>query len=68
MNTNELLPSLAIFTLIAVLIIAVVIFARFMRKPGNRHPMDTPRGKAIQEVRDEEVTEARANDEASARR
>lgn len=40
METNELVPSLALFTLISVLVIAVIGFMLFKRKAANRHPMD----------------------------
>jgi hypothetical protein len=59
MQTNEMLPILGLFTLVAALAFAIYVFARFMRKPGNRHPMDTPRGQAVQQMRDEDVVEAR---------
>jgi len=37
MQTNELLPSLNLMTLIAVLLIAIVAFALFLRKRRNRN-------------------------------
>jgi hypothetical protein len=35
-------PSLFLFTLIAVLIIAVIAYAFFMRKRSHRHPVEKP--------------------------
>lgn len=46
---------LNIFTLVAVLAIAAVAFLFFMRKRSNRHPMDTPEGKAAEEMRRREA-------------
>lgn len=50
METNDLIPSLALFTLVAVVVIAVVGFLLFKRKPANRHPMDrSPDGAIVRE-------------------
>jgi hypothetical protein len=40
-------------------VIAIGMFAWFMRKRSNRHPMDTPRGRAIEEERTRQTLEAR---------
>ncbi|MEL7729198.1 hypothetical protein AAG612_06655 [Citromicrobium bathyomarinum] len=50
---------LNIGTMLVVLIAAVVIFAIFLRKRSNRHPMDTPEGKAAEEMRRKEAEEER---------
>lgn len=39
MNVNELIPSLGLFTLVAVALAAGVGLALFKRKRSNRHPM-----------------------------
>jgi len=39
MNASELIPALALATLVIVLTAAVVAYLRFMRKPQNRHPL-----------------------------
>lgn len=59
MSDTGLASSLNIVTLVAVLIIAAALFAYFMRKRSNRHPMDTPRGKAVEEKHRREVKEER---------
>jgi hypothetical protein len=59
MNTSEYLPSNNLFILISVLAIAIGAFLWFMRKRSNRHPMDTPRGHAIEEERTRQTLEAR---------
>jgi hypothetical protein len=35
-------PTLFLFTLIAVLVVAVIGYLLFMRKRGNRHPVEKP--------------------------
>jgi hypothetical protein len=52
MSQDELVPSLMLFTLIAVAIIAVVLLLRFMRRPQNRHPMEGERERNIGEALD----------------
>jgi len=59
LNTAEYLPANNLFILISILLIAIAGFAWFMRKRSNRHPMDTPRGREIEEERTREVLEAR---------
>jgi hypothetical protein len=61
MSNTELIPSLFAFTLVAVAVIAAIMLVRFLGKRGNRHPMDTPQGEAIQRRRDDEVRQARAD-------
>lgn len=55
METNDLIPSLALFTLIAVVLIAVAGLLLFKRKSANRHPMDKSPDGAI--VRDQDTGE-----------
>lgn len=50
MDANGLIPSLALFTLLAVLLLAVVGFLLFKRKPANQHPMEkSPDGAIVRE-------------------
>ncbi len=56
---STIAAPLNIVTLLIVLAIAVALFFFFMRKRSNRHPMDTPRGKAAEEMRREEAEEER---------
>ena len=42
MSTHAMIPSLFLFTLLAVLLIAVVGYVLFLRKRGNRHPVERP--------------------------
>jgi hypothetical protein len=42
MSTNTMIPSLFLFTLLAVLAIAVVAYVLFLRKRRNRHPVEKP--------------------------
>lgn len=51
MDQSTFVGTLALFTLIAVAVIAIVIFARFMRKRSNRHPLDNPHGQDLEEMR-----------------
>lgn len=51
MNTPQMTGSLGFGTLIIVLIIALVLLIRFMRKPQNRHPMKGERERNIDEIR-----------------
>ena len=44
-------PTLMFVTLAIVLAVAVVILMRFLRKPGNRHPMENQRERNIDEIR-----------------
>lgn len=48
---QPIIPILALFTLVAVLVIAVVLYLRFMRKPQNRHPLDSPEGRQMDQAR-----------------
>lgn len=63
MSELTLPGALNLFTLTAVLLIAVALLLWFLRKKSNRHPMDTPRGKAIEEKRREEAKERRADED-----
>lgn len=45
------ISGLMFFTLAAVLVIAVVLLLRFLRKPENRHPMAGDRERNINEIR-----------------
>lgn len=53
MDTADMTGTLGFGTLIVGLIIAIIIYARFMRKPENRHPMDGKRERNIEEIREE---------------
>lgn len=58
MNQGEI-PTLMIFTLLAALGIGIFLYVRFMRKPGNRHPMDGVRERNIDEIRDDATVDKR---------
>ncbi|QZH76049.1 MAG: hypothetical protein JY451_05670 [Erythrobacter sp.] len=62
MNEGTLVSSLNLFTLLAVLAIAIAMTVWFLRKRSNRHPMDTPEGKAAEEMRRREAMEERAEE------
>lgn len=51
MSTFDYLPANNLFILIAVFVIALVGFLWFLRKPQNRHPMDGPKGRMLDEQR-----------------
>ncbi len=51
MFEQDLVGTLAFVTLGIGLIVALVLFLRFMRKPQNRHPMDGHRERNIAEIR-----------------
>mgnify|MGYP005811113497 FL=1 len=53
---------LNIMTLVIILVAAIVIFLIFMRKRSNRHPMDTPEGKAAEEMRRKQAEKERRED------
>lgn len=53
MENGEPISILMFGTLLAVLVIAIVLLVRFMRKPGNRHPMRGQRERTVDEIRDE---------------
>ena len=55
MNTGSFLASQNLMTMIGVLVVVVAGLLFFLRKRENRHPMDTPRGRAIEEARREET-------------
>lgn len=47
MQNIDFLSALSLFTIAAVVILAVVLLARFLRKPGNRHPLAGEKGHRI---------------------
>ncbi|MDO9488869.1 MAG: hypothetical protein Q7J32_10885 [Sphingomonadaceae bacterium] len=51
MQNIDLLSALSLFTIAVVVVLAGVLFVRFMRKPGNRHPLAGERGHQIEEAR-----------------
>jgi hypothetical protein len=53
MSTDELIPSLMLFTLFAGLIIALVLLLRFLRKPQNRHPMAGKEERNYEQMRED---------------
>ncbi len=53
MNTAEMTSALGFGTLIIALLIAIVLWLRFMRKPENRHPMRGQKERNIQEIRED---------------
>ncbi len=50
MDRTDLTGTLAIGTIGVVLIIAAVLLIKFLRKPGNRHPMAGTRERNIGEI------------------
>lgn len=62
MSVGELLSSLNLFTLIAFLAIATGLAIFFFRKKSNRHPMDTPEGKAAESMRRREAQRERVEE------
>lgn len=42
MSTSAIVPSLFLFTLIAVVVIALGAYLLFIRKRSNRHPVEKP--------------------------
>ena len=53
MNRIDLTGSLAFGTIGLVLVVLIVLLARFLRKPQNQHPMDGKRERNIGEIRAE---------------
>ena len=55
MSTSALVPSLFLFTLIAVVLIAIAGYLLFLRKRRNRHPVETPdlAGKTMAPTKEE---------------
>lgn len=53
MNTAEMTSALGFGTLFIALLIAVVLWMRFMRKPENRHPMRGQEERNIEEIRED---------------
>jgi len=58
MEYGEMITWLGLGTLIAALIIALLLFVRFLRKPKNRHPMRGERERNLDEIREEKVDRA----------
>ncbi|UUR07971.1 hypothetical protein [Sphingomonas glaciei] len=54
MSTSDYLPANNLFILIGVFVIVLVAFLWFLRKPQNRHPMEGPKGEALDEKRAQE--------------
>ena len=50
MNADHPISLLIWVTFAAVLVIGVVLLLRFLRKPGNRHPMDGQRERTGEEI------------------
>ncbi len=53
MTRIDLTGALMFGTIGIVLVILIILLARFLRKPQNRHPMDGERERTIDEIRDE---------------
>jgi hypothetical protein len=53
MGTADMTGLLGFGTLIIGLFIAVIIWARFMRDPKNRHPMKGERERNLGQIREE---------------
>ena len=51
MMSSTAVPTLMFLTLGIVLVIAIVVLARFMRKRSNRHPMAGKQERNIDEIR-----------------
>jgi len=68
MDLSEYLPANNLFILIAVVVVAIVALLLFLRKPGNRHPMDNPQGRAAEERRARETAEGGHTDVPPTRR
>ncbi len=51
MSSTDLIPTLALATLLIVALAAVVGFVMFKRKPANQHPMEKSPDGAIVETR-----------------
>jgi hypothetical protein len=58
MSTSAITPTLFLFTLIAVLVVAVIAYVLFLRKRGNRHPVEHPSkaGRTMAPTKDEGST------------
>ena len=53
MTRTDLIPALAFGTIGIVLLIAVFLLVRFMRKPANRNSMDGEPERNIAQIREE---------------
>ena len=63
MDTSEMTGLLGFGTLAVALIIALFLFLRFMRRPGNRHPMEGKHERNIDEIRSEDATNRHSSPE-----
>jgi hypothetical protein len=63
MATADMTGWLGFGTLTVALVLAIILWLRFMRKPQNRHPMDGQRERNIEEIRDEAGENANADRE-----
>jgi hypothetical protein len=61
MDTEQMTSLLGFGTLAVALMIAVIMWVRFMRKPQNRHPMQGERERNIEEIREEATDGERSN-------
>ena len=50
MNADHPISLLMFGTFAAVVIIGIVLLLRFLRKPGNQHPMEGERERGIDEI------------------
>lgn len=55
MDANDLIPSLALMTLILAVVFAGVGYLLFKRKRANRHPMEQRGDGAIANVRERDL-------------
>lgn len=51
MDTNDLIPTLALVTLVVVALAALIGLILFKRKPANQHPMEKSPDGAVAQVR-----------------
>ena len=64
MEQSTLLSSLSLTTILVAVIILAVLFALFLRKKSNRHPMDTPKGQDAEEMRRRDALENQAEEKS----
>lgn len=53
MDTGHPLSLLIYVTFAAVVLVVAFMLVKFLRKPGNRHPMAGQRERNIEEIREE---------------
>ena len=51
MLSSTAVPTFMFGTLGIVLVLLIIVFLRFWRKPANRHPMEGQRERNIDEIR-----------------